>query len=342
VIRLRSERTATLIGSVPVRTSLLATSTLGRVAVTAGALLRVRWAGYLAGLLLVVVWTVLQLMVIPGRLANASALYTIPVLVTAARYGRGPSLLAALAAFVAFDWFFAESPKVDPAHVLTLLVFLAIALVASQLVVMLRQQVEVARQRERETVTLYDVARLVPGSTLELEPLLGWILDQMQSIVRYDAAAVVLHDKDDAVFVVEYRGPLPREHVVGLPVHPDWPMATLLDAVTSRREPVIVGRIARPILESDLIAGLGSNMEPGAERTELAVPLLIKGRVIGMQLLLRSAAHPYTARQAELAMTFAQQAASAIDNARFVRRCARPLERNRQLAAVGRHPAPGT
>jgi len=58
----------------------------------------------------------------------------------------------------------------------------------------------------------------VPGSTLELRPLLGLILDQLKTIVEYDAAAVILHDAAGEAVVFDYRGTLPREDVVGLRV----------------------------------------------------------------------------------------------------------------------------
>jgi GAF domain-containing protein len=51
--------------------------------------------------------------------------------------------------------------------------------------------------------------------------------------------------------------------------------------------------------------------------SELSVPLTVKGNVIGVQTLLHPARGYYTERHAELVMTFAQQAAAAIENARL-------------------------
>jgi len=45
----------------------------------------------------------------------------------------------------------------------TPVVFVMTALVAGQLAAMLRQEATAARQRERETLALFEVARLVPG-----------------------------------------------------------------------------------------------------------------------------------------------------------------------------------
>jgi len=68
------------------------------------------------------------------RLANSSAFYTIPVLLTAALYGRGPALATSVAAFVAYDAFFADPAYphsvTSPREWLTLLVFVVTAVVA--------------------------------------------------------------------------------------------------------------------------------------------------------------------------------------------------------------------
>jgi K+-sensing histidine kinase KdpD len=210
VILDEAEPSATIIRCVHIGTSQSTPSALERIATGTASLVRARWFGYVFGLLFVVAWTLVLMVLLPNRLANQSALYAIPVLLTAAGYGRGPALVASLAAFAGFDWLFADPPPLDPGHMPTLLVLLVIALVAGQLGTTLRKQAEDARQREREALALYDMARLVPGSTLELGPLLGSIVDQMKAIVDYDATFIVLHDTSRPECVVEYRGPLPR------------------------------------------------------------------------------------------------------------------------------------
>ena len=65
----------------------------------------------------------------------------------------------------------------------------------------------------RELRALLAVSRTV-SSTLELEPLLGVILEQLRSVVDYSAAAVLAFG-DEGETVLDYRGPLPRERVIG-------------------------------------------------------------------------------------------------------------------------------
>jgi signal transduction histidine kinase len=287
-------------------------------------LVRSWWFGYLVGLGTVALVTLLlKLLMIWSRLGNASTVYAIAVLATAALYGRGPSLLAAAMGFLAFNRFVTDRPypvpPTDPEIWLTLLVFLMTALVAGHLATTLRHQAEAARQREREALALYEVARLVPGSTLELQPLLGLILDQLKTIVKYDAAAVVLRDERDTAAVFDYRGPLPREDVLGFRIPRAGAVSRMLDELSRRREPMLFGEPGGTIpLAVDFdAAGSPFPLQAMAGHTGVAVPLIVKGRVIGAQTLLRAIPGFFSDRESELVMIFAQQAAVAIENARL-------------------------
>jgi two-component system sensor histidine kinase KdpD len=129
-------------------------------------MLHAPWLGYAVAVLAVAVVSVLIALVQRQiQIANISMFYLTAVLVTATAFGSGPAILAAVAAFVTFDWFFVE-PRytytvADPEEWIALLLFLATAVITGQLAAEQRRRAGEAARREREAVVLYDVARLM-------------------------------------------------------------------------------------------------------------------------------------------------------------------------------------
>jgi two-component system NtrC family sensor kinase len=72
----------------------------------------------------------------------------------------------------------------------------------------------------------------------------------------------------------------------------------------------------------------------GGYRTTLGVPMLREGIPIGVLALTRSEMRPLTNKQIELATTFADQAAIAIENVRLFDEI---QEKSRQLAEASQH-----
>ena len=98
------------------------------------------------------------------RIPNISIVYLLVVLALAVIRGRYAALLAALVAFLAFNFFL-----VPPFYTfviyhveewIALFVFLITALLTGQLAVALRERAEQASRRERETHILYDLVRV--------------------------------------------------------------------------------------------------------------------------------------------------------------------------------------
>jgi len=109
---------------------------------------------------------------------NISIVYLLVILALATTRGRYAALVAAVVAFVSFDFFL-----VPPFYSFTisrgeewiaLFVFLVTALIASQLATVTRQSVEQARLREREARILYEAGRVI-NSTDRLDEQLDSI-----------------------------------------------------------------------------------------------------------------------------------------------------------------------
>jgi two-component system sensor histidine kinase KdpD len=101
-------------------------------------------------------------------LANIVMLFLLTVLLMAARFGRGPAVLAAFVSVALFDFFFVP-PQLsftvnDAQYLVTFAVMLAVALVTGQLTAGLRQQAEMASLKEQQTRALYEMARELAGA----------------------------------------------------------------------------------------------------------------------------------------------------------------------------------
>ena len=99
---------------------------------------------------------------------DVAMVYLLGVGVVAARYGRGPSVFAALGSIAVFDFFFVPPfytfAVSDVRYLLTFAVMLGIALMISGLTLRIRAQAESARDRERRTATLYGMSRELAGA----------------------------------------------------------------------------------------------------------------------------------------------------------------------------------
>jgi len=127
---------------------------------------------YIFGLLLVAISTSIGVL-IRGNLepTNLVMLYLASTVIAAIFLGRGPSLLTAIAGVLAFDYFlvppyltFAVS---DTQYFITFIALLVVSLVVSSLTARVREQVEAAMQREKQTAALYDLSKdLVSAANL--------------------------------------------------------------------------------------------------------------------------------------------------------------------------------
>ena len=138
---------------------------------------------YLLSLGLVALSTILGILV-RGDLepTNLVMLYLASVVISAIFLGRGPSLLAAIAGVLAFD-FFLVPPYLtlavsDTQYFVTFIALLVVSLIISTLTAQGREQVEAAIRRESQTSALYDLGRDLTSAT-DLDEVLQIIISHI-------------------------------------------------------------------------------------------------------------------------------------------------------------------
>ncbi|TCT24321.1 two-component system sensor histidine kinase KdpD [Thiobaca trueperi] len=104
------------------------------------------------------------------ELANIAMLFLLAVVVVAARYGLGPSIMASFLNVAAFD-FLHVSPRFsfsisDIQYLLTFVVMLGVGLVTAHLTTGMKYQARVASRRERRARALYELSRDLSGALL--------------------------------------------------------------------------------------------------------------------------------------------------------------------------------
>ena len=106
---------------------------------------------------------------------NLAMVFLLGIVVASARLGRGPSVLAVVLSVAVFDFFFVHPYLTfavsDSEYLITFVVMLVTGLVISTLTSRLRQQAEVARDREARTAALYAMSRDLAAAADEKEVL---------------------------------------------------------------------------------------------------------------------------------------------------------------------------
>jgi two-component system sensor histidine kinase KdpD len=252
-----------------------------------------------------------------GRMpiANISMLYLIAVLAVAVIFGSWPAVVASVAAFLAFDFFFVEPLHTftvsDPEEWVSLLLFLLTAIVTGQLAASQRRRAQEAEQREHEAVVLYDVVRLITEP--ELQQALREVAERLRCELDLAAVAIEASDttgsttrvavgEDEALHIIQVargepaqvlaKGPAPTGAARGAPGR--W----VRISPTSRRRALAAGERSRLRL----------------------VPLSVQERRIGALLLVsRTGALAFGQADDRLLSAVAAQIGVAVERARLRR-----------------------
>ena len=194
----------------------------------------------------------------------------------------------------------------------------------------LEQRVE---ERTGELSMLLEVSGNI-ASTLDLPLLLDLIREQLRQVVDYDGASVWLLEGDE-LRNVAHRGPIPQDSLSQMHLGPE--QAGELWEAWEGHKPLIIGDVK----EDTWLAGAFQeafgeylDREMAYVRSWVGVALIVQERLIGWLSLHHGEPKAYAQHHAALAQIIANQAATAIENARLYGQARRlaVLEERQRLA----------
>ena len=191
-----------------------------------------------------------------------------------------------------------------------------------------------AQQRSEDLAVLNEITRAVTSS-LELDRVLTMSLHSIRQILRAQAGSLILVDAESGE--LQFRNTLAAaEHWLRAAA----PAGRILDRLVATREPLILNE---PPPEARAADGASA---PWPVRNVLAVPLIVKSRVLGAIVVLNREEGVFTSDDLEMLQFLAAAVGVATENARLYGELAdfaRELERSQtqliqaeKLAATGR------
>jgi PAS domain S-box-containing protein len=174
---------------------------------------------------------------------------------------------------------------------------------------LLQQRVDA---RTREQFTLLEISQTL-ASALELQP--GLILDQLRVIVDYTHAGLFKLE-DSTMSALAVRGPQPLEQAMPFQIRLQSPEALtmLFHGQRSTRIPNVHSADPPAKFLRSLLDNQASILLDGVQ-SWMWVPLIIKSRMIGAIGVAHAEQNYFTAHDADLALTVANQAAITMVNA---------------------------
>ena len=249
-----------------------------------------------AGLALAVVGVAITSLVIAGVRAlvfvtGLAILYLVPVMFVAIRSGWWPALLAAILAFISYDFLFVEPVFTftirDPEEWLSLIAFMFVAAVTSNLAAMERRRREEAARSAEQATLLYQLSHAL--ATAEPDHAWKYVAEQVREAFGANGSAIQIKGDGRPWILAAAGAPIPDQAAVQM-------LGQRTRAGTGRR--IVIHRQTR-----------------APDSAVIGVPLRTGQHPIGVLRL--SGRDELSADEERLAGTIAEQLATSIERERL-------------------------
>ncbi|MBI3374595.1 MAG: GAF domain-containing protein [Betaproteobacteria bacterium] len=179
---------------------------------------------------------------------------------------------------------------------------------------------------ERQTATA-EILKAIATSPSDVQPVLDAVAASAARLCEASDAIILLRNGDDLVYAA-HHGPIPtRPAGATYPISPGFVIGR---AVLEGKQFHIPDLQA----ETERFPEGSANARKLGYRGNLTTPLLREGSAIGVILVRRTEARPFTENQIALMRTFADQAVIAIENVRLFNETKEALERQTATAEI--------
>jgi signal transduction histidine kinase len=186
---------------------------------------------------------------------------------------------------------------------------------------------ELRESLQQQTATA-DVLKVISRSTFDLKSVLQTLVESAAQLCDADNSTITRQQGTEFFRAAAYGySPQFLEYIGASPVEPG--RGTVHGRALVERRVIHI-----PDVLADPEYTWAEAQRLGGFRTLLGVPMLREGVPIGVLTLSRSEVRPFTAKQIELVLTFADQAAIAIENVRLFDEI---QDKNRQLAEASQN-----